>query len=277
MAPSRAPSVVAPAPTVASFERLTGVDLGFVEVVRGPEVTREATRRAARAYTSAGVVSLPEEHGPLDGHNTQALLAHELAHVMQQRALGPAATETGPWGSQLESQAEAVERAFRGEAVSEDELAWPADLAPAPATLSWTPQLGFNRREPVSDQQPAPAEAQRAPLTETVLPAPLAPARDVEMDPGSDSLTLNYPTEDERPSRADEPSPGVAELSDDDIERIASRVGPRTTRHFPPPLDFRDPDLLDILAGGLYPRIRHRLRTELLDDRERAGLLTEFG
>lgn len=37
-----------------------------------------------------------------------------------------------------------------------------------------------------------------------------------------------------------------------------------------------DPYALDELANRLYPNIRSRLRTELLIDRERAGLLADF-
>jgi hypothetical protein len=33
---------------------------------------------------------------------------------------------------------------------------------------------------------------------------------------------------------------------------------------------------MDLLAGKLYDRIRGRLKTELLIDRERAGLLTDW-
>jgi hypothetical protein len=38
----------------------------------------------------------------------------------------------------------------------------------------------------------------------------------------------------------------------------------------------QEPEELDELAGRLYDRLRSRLRQELLLDRERAGLLTDF-
>jgi hypothetical protein len=42
-----------------------------------------------------------------------------------------------------------------------------------------------------------------------------------------------------------------------------------------PQIDTDDLDL-DELAGRLYDRLRSRLRMELLLDRERAGMLTDF-
>jgi hypothetical protein len=42
------------------------------------------------------------------------------------------------------------------------------------------------------------------------------------------------------------------------------------------PVGLDDPLGLDQLAAELYPRLRSRLRLELIVDRERAGLLTDW-
>ena len=50
----------------------------------------------------------------------------------------------------------------------------------------------------------------------------------------------------------------------------SSEAHPGTNQVLPEHLD------LDQVAGALYDRLRTRLRRELLIDRERAGLLTDF-
>jgi hypothetical protein len=61
---------------------------------------------------------------------------------------------------------------------------------------------------------------------------------------------------------------------------LAGALAGHAGHHEVPPidpveLDFR-PEMLDRLVSELYPRLRSRLRTELLVDRERAGLLMDF-
>jgi hypothetical protein len=65
----------------------------------------------------------------------------------------------------------------------------------------------------------------------------------------------------------------LADLDEETLSGLAARIGARLTVS---PLDTRDPELLDQLSTRLYGRLRSRLRRELLDDRERVGLLTEF-
>jgi hypothetical protein len=59
--------------------------------------------------------------------------------------------------------------------------------------------------------------------------------------------------------------PGLAELRD----QVAELAGQR-------PAALDDPVELDELAAKLYRRLRSQLRLELIVDRERAGLLTDF-
>jgi len=67
--------------------------------------------------------------------------------------------------------------------------------------------------------------------------------------------------------------PLPARASDEELARMAALLVPAVEV---PAFDASDPNLLDHLTEGLYERMRGRLRRELLDDRERAGLLTEF-
>jgi hypothetical protein len=274
----------APAATIASFEQLTGVDLGFVPIVREPTVDREADRLNARAFTRDGVVHLPAAAGAVDGPHARALLAHEMTHVLQQRALGTVADESGPLGEAMEAQADAVERAARGESVDDAERAWPEQLAgPMPAGLTWTSEAGFRGDSAGSPSWGVPPSgpsgvAQRAPRGAEALPALVVDGGGTAGDDDG-VVPLVYP-EPESPTRPDPASPTTAtnpvaayELSDADVARVTERV---LTDLALPELDPRDPDLLDVLAAGLYGRLRTSLRSELIADRERAGLLTEF-
>jgi len=268
---------------------MTGVDLGFVPVVRAPATSASAAELSARAFTHGGVVHLPEEAGPVDRGDTQAVLAHELTHVMQQRALGPRASEGGPLGDLLEAQAQAVERSLRGEAVAPEEWDWPDEVEQdVPAGLTWTPAAGF---QPLAEAAaPFSVEgrhggdrAQRAPFAGApVAPSllesssngePAAPSAEADVQP------LVYPEEPaveaSRQPTEERPAPPPAErgLSDDEVARVARLV---TASLDEPYVDVRDPDLLDALARGLYERLRVALRRELITDRERAGMLTEF-
>jgi hypothetical protein len=97
-------------------------------------------------------------------------------------------------------------------------------------------------------------------------------------DESDDSIQpLRYPEpQDEQESEA-EPSPDTDHeertLSEAEISRVATRVRAGIST---PRLDPQDPALLDALARGLYGRLRSSLRSELISDRERSGILTEF-
>jgi hypothetical protein len=338
-----------PAGVVGSFARMTGIDLGFVPVVRTPGVEARAASLNARAFTSGGIVHLPEAAGPLDRADTEALVAHELAHVVQQRALGGQVREHDALGERLESVAQGVEAAYRGrrdaatvgDLLSGEqgsaaqltqlpdptrlpempELTEPTEPSPltqltrltqltqrpavtgAPAgmapeqPLSWTPQDGFHL-------EPSPPPVQRAVVPDLSSP-PGADARPVEPPPvgfpDSEAVPLAYPVLDdtdlaaaggaaggaagaaagapggeargEGATREDEGRGGLDDLDEETLNRLAARLGARLTVS---PLDTRDPELLDQLAGRLYGRLRSGLRRELISDRERVGLLTEF-
>ncbi|MFI6226398.1 DUF4157 domain-containing protein [Micromonospora echinospora] len=107
------PLTPVPATLVDGFRQRYGVDVSDVPVRRGPAATALVRQAGARAATRGGEVLLPAEAGPLDAPPVRALLAHELAHVVQQRMLGatPPAESTGA-GRDLEARALAAEYAF---------------------------------------------------------------------------------------------------------------------------------------------------------------------
>ena len=77
-----------PPELVTAFRGSHGVDVSDVPVHRGDEAARQAQAIQAGAFTSGGEVFLPAEAGPLTEPTARAMLAHELAHVVQQRTLG---------------------------------------------------------------------------------------------------------------------------------------------------------------------------------------------
>jgi hypothetical protein len=254
----------------------------------------------ARAYTHAGVVHLPESAGPIDSAANESLIAHELAHVAQQRALGPRAAEDGPLGDALEAQARAVERAHLGEPVAPWELEWPEGAELPSGGMTWTIEDGFQPSSPPGGLPPGGSprvpgggglpgftasafdgatRPQRA--RESAAPPPPPPGlpdwfgQDDESD---DSIQpLRYPEPQDEQESQTEPAPDTEDeertLSDAEISRVAARVRAGIST---PRLDPQDPALLDALARGLYGRLRSSLRSELISDRERSGILTEF-
>ena len=116
--PATAPVAPATAPvpdTVRNEIRAAhGVDVNIIH--QGPEVSVEARRMGARAFTRGGEVFIPPEAGPLDTPEGHGIVGHELTHVVQQRRTGRALPpEDTPSGRALEAEAQAAERFFRGD------------------------------------------------------------------------------------------------------------------------------------------------------------------
>lgn len=300
-----------PLPVIASFERMTGVDLGFVPMVRGPYADDAARQRNAQAFTEDGTVYLPTSAGPADRSDTHALLGHELAHVLQQRALPELPGEQSTAGRRLEEQARTIEQTLRGEPIGPVEPPTRDDGDRGTARMSWSPSAGFHSGSASGVRADAPV--QRAP---NAAPAPAAPtppnldlvpaAGDARFDnqpPAGDgagptvdwerflrgwspetadgSHPLVYPGDSTRLLAwlsGDEgggdnaPVPGLAGLPQEQLNWIVNQVRAAMASAFDP----EDSELLDRLTPGLYERIGARLRRELIVDRERAGVLTEF-
>ncbi|MEV6601446.1 DUF4157 domain-containing protein [Actinoplanes sp. NPDC051346] len=112
--------VSVPTALVEGFRQRYGVDVSNVPVWSGPAATEVVRRAGARAVTRGGEILVPDSIGPLDAPRAQALLAHELAHVVQQRTLGTPPGESTAAGRDLEARALAAEFAFGG--ASPDDL-----------------------------------------------------------------------------------------------------------------------------------------------------------
>jgi hypothetical protein len=142
--PAAEPPTPVPAALVAGFRQRYGVDVSDVPVRRDPVATLEVRQAGARAATRDGAVLLPAEAGPLDAPPVRALLAHELAHVVQQRVLGatPPAESTLA-GRDLEARALAAEYAF-GDGSSPPGVGGTVPPVPlvahqAPGAVGWPP------------------------------------------------------------------------------------------------------------------------------------------
>jgi hypothetical protein len=110
------------------FESRLDVDLGGVRVHTDPAAARSADAVDAKAYTvGRDVVFAPGHYAPATGAGLR-LLAHELAHVAQQRGAAAPAGDV-PIGAPhdgLEHEAEAV-----ADAIAHDATPRSASLAPA--------------------------------------------------------------------------------------------------------------------------------------------------
>ena len=74
--------------TRGRLEPTLGADLGHVRLHRGPEASDMATSMAARAFTTGSDVFLGEAAGRATGRERDAVLAHEVAHTLQDDSAG---------------------------------------------------------------------------------------------------------------------------------------------------------------------------------------------
>ena len=261
-APAPPPTGAAPGELVDAVWRTHGVDVSDVPVHRGPEAAVEARALGARAFTRGGEVFLPADEGPLDQPVARGLLAHELTHAAQQRALGSALPGEGSdAGTALEAAAVATERWARG-----------LGAAPAAGSASWTAPW-------TAPRHPAPTggvQRQVGDVTGMAGPAPAPPAAPPDgtpsMPPRPEGAAPDGPA---RREPADpEPVPGVPAPFDAELASVRDRLIELSGRR---PLDLDDPGDIDEVAVRVYQKIHTRLRRELLVDRERAGRLSETG
>ncbi|OLR92868.1 eCIS core domain-containing protein [Actinokineospora bangkokensis] len=272
---ARPVTTAVPADVVDTFRRRLGVDPGEVPVHRGPEVAALADQLGARAFTAGGEIHLPLAAGGADDPETRALVAHELTHVVQQRALGGALPAEGtPGGRVLEAQARAVERWFRdgGEPPT---LPHPRFLSTA--SVDTAPQrASTDTADPVSWTLGSGFSSEAAPPTSGAEPPPEHRAGPPPPQPPEDHLPPREPERAPDPAPPDTAPPdnseGFAEVYRQLGELRTSVVELRkhAGRRFP-----EDARGLDRLAGRLYDRLRARLRAELLVERERSGTLAD--
>jgi hypothetical protein len=269
-----------PEDLVAVVGAAHGVDVSGTRVHRGAEVTTRADAVGARAFTAAGTVFLPDTAGPLATVETRATLAHELTHVAQQRVLGTALpAEWTPAGQALESEAVLAERWVL--AGSSGSPLVHAPIARTLASVASTSTSDGVQRQPLTELSwTAPDEmlAQLASQTESPPapnPEPPSPAPPilVSPEPTANIPTVNIPTAEDPAESQPMPEPARQWVVDQELVERRDRLLALCAQR-PANLD----NVLDMeeLAVKLYHRLRGLLRGELIVDRERAGLLTDF-
>ncbi|MCS7477113.1 DUF4157 domain-containing protein [Umezawaea endophytica] len=266
LAEPEAVEVRVPSDVVTAFRRDLGVDIADVPVRSGRAVTRRAAALGARAFTQGGRVHLPHAVATMDRGDTRALLAHELVHVVQQRALGADMPgEDSAHGQELEAVARSAERWFLGE-----------EQAPAPLVHRTRPTTSAPPNATESLQR-APRPTATNPVHDTTDPVPENPAMSWTPETGF--------TESRRPDapahhRADPDAAGLAEAFTqiaDLRSTLAELRREREPSRDESPQDRTSHPDTDALADRLYRHIRSRLRSELLIDRERTGSLADPG
>jgi hypothetical protein len=99
------------ASTRNSFESKFGVDFGSVRIHTGDEAARSARAVNASAYTVGRDIVFGHGRYAPDKKDGEQLLAHELAHVVQQRgAAAPAADEISSPNDAAELEADRIAR-----------------------------------------------------------------------------------------------------------------------------------------------------------------------
>jgi hypothetical protein len=297
----------APADLASDLHSALGVDVAGIPVHRGPGVSRQARTLSARAFTTGGEVFLPDEAGPVSDPRTRALLGHELVHAAQQRLLGPSRpTEDTARGHQLEQVAVDAEEWLSGRATAPRSLTDPARRAtqqtpgtPGAPADAWLPAVagpgGWSAAASPGIQR---AVEQPGSAAELVLPLPPAatgarePSFVDAMAPAADFTNVTsftWPPPEMSgltasagpvggPSGAGFANPGeIAALRDAVSELRASVTALREQPEAEAGPASDSPERLDELADQLLPRMRLGLRHELLVDRERSGLLSDFG
>lgn len=256
--PSDGRAEAVPADLASAFAQARGVDVSAVPVYRGSAVSARARVLRARAYSRDGAVFLPGEAGPLNQAPARSLLAHELAHVAQD-LLGYGLPEEGTTGGlALEADAVATERWAAGEAGS------PPNLTGLPGQGTRSSGAGTLRRAPLQVDMP-PGSA-LDPVAEPTSPLPGATAGT------SHSLIPSMWPEASTPATA-VAEPASAAPVDAELAAARGRLLELAAQRLP---DMDDPAALDELASLLYPRLHREIRLELLIDRERSGLLSDF-
>jgi hypothetical protein len=272
-----APLEFAPHDLADALRRIHGVDVSDVPINRDPESTIEARGLGARAFTRDGGVFLPPDEGPLERPDTRSLLAHELAHAAQQRALGPTLPPEGSeLGRRLEAQAVAAERL----AFDQIPAMWtaPAATPTPPLPPPFVDGQAWSGFAPTTEAAAAlsSVRVQRQPEhAAQPLPAPPpGPAASLESAAGpaifgraSDLLGSPVAAETAAPNLAADPVGSIT----GPMAEAGTQVG-RRERH----LNLDDESAVGEFADELYRRVRTRLRRELLVDRERSGLLSDF-
>ena len=277
----------------AELEPMLGADLSAVPVHRGESSEQAAVALQAKAFTTGGEVHLPSSVGSLASGEGRSVLAHELTHVAQQRRLGTTPDENTAAGQAMEEEARQVGEHIGRPSASRLALASQRMAAPVPVR-SVVPSAP---RAPVVGTLAHRAGPRESPLAiaEQVRLAAEASGVAQRLPDGSVSFATigsdgagsgDFKAQRMTPIHATGPGGsgggiggsglGSASAGGDGPGRSALG-GPAPAAPSAPSADFDPASLshanLEVLAGRLYDRMRSKLRSELLADRERAGKL----
>ena len=278
-------------PRVPGVHRLsTGTGPGdTVRVRRGGQADAGARRAGARAFTRGGVVNLPTAVTARGSIAADALLAHELTHVAQQRVLGSRLPgEHTEAGRRLEAEASTAEREVRGGAPLQFVAGSPvadriARGGPPPARAGVPAALQGLPRAPLAPGPGGPELPLAVPVPTGGLaggsPAAFA-GRGAGPYPAAAGSPLGYPAVAvPAPQPAGPPAPvtmsaGVQRASDDDGSADADGSGGPAggvSALLP------DGGAVQELVDQIYPAITARLRNELRRHRDRLGRINDPG
>lgn len=228
-----------------------GVDVSAIPIRRGEAVTESARRLNARAFTTDGIVHLPDQAGALESHDVAPLLAHELTHAVQQQRFGAALPSPGSaLATRLEDDAVAVEEWVGGGAAG----------APPPVVRQLAPR--DDERLPVVDGAALIDEFERATGERITFDD-----EDFRL-PDVSAHGLLAAFHDLQTTAADE-----ATAAPDKTDQLMDLIADNPPRRW---LDLDDPDNFEEIANRLYHHLIGRLRFDVLVERERSGTLMDF-
>ncbi|MEV8374600.1 DUF4157 domain-containing protein [Kribbella sp. NPDC056861] len=263
-----------------------GVAVGDLAVRRGPAVGARAAAMSARAFSVGGGIYLPDEAGDLSETGAQALVAHELVHVVQQQRLGaelPA--EQSSWGQQLEEAAVQTQQWFRSQGASAPLVhRRPGATAAIDQGVQLAPIAASSIAEHEHEHESEFASWTADPPDQFPgggVPEYAGPASDPAAG-RSHRSTANQEIAFSSWSAADHFGAAPAESPADDeqmlarLERLETSVAALEESGDDFAVRFDQPWVIGRLADRLYATLRQRLRSELLIDRERRGTLADL-
>lgn len=208
-----------------------------VRVRTGADVDQAARDMKARAFTRDGDIHLSAKSLQRGSQEVDALIAHEMTHVLQQRALGRDLPSPGTAEyHMLEAEAQAVER----------------------ATLLGMPLPSLNRWHRPEPQRPADNATSDLTLAN---PAPTVIVQEVAREPERTVLS-----EWRHPAFDDELVQLAEETAGDGSSTAPAGAG----------FDHMSDVDLSSLFALLYPMIEARMKSDLRRHRDRAGQVNQW-
>jgi hypothetical protein len=277
--PSTSPAPPEGASIRATIGQRHGVDLANVRVDRSERGAAQAHQLGARAFTSDLAVVIPSQAGSLDSGPGEALLAHELTHVAQRvRTGGTMPPESSPAGRMLEAEAARTELTLNLGGFVRPVLDAPAGApggmpGPGPSGVGTGSAALETASLPLAASAAAPGPDYDALATSiiqrmTTLTAPGYAQTEVFQAPSAMAVAA--------PEGAPGGAVGVqrAPIEVQTLTPVHHEAPPQPVEHTQPAPRPSDEDLSN-LSRWLYPLIKFRLKSDLREDRERAGLLTD--